>query len=155
MTDYNPAEIQDTLPNTLSALIRVAADGFDKIKATPGYSIFMGEWHEWYETRDTCSVCLAGTVIAGTVIAGSLDAPRQQDVGPGDYPRSLGAKLYALDCVRMNTLDGAVDHMRRAVLDGKPWRPDIKVKTILPDSADPTYTTALRQMADELETLGE
>jgi len=86
------------LPDTPSALIRVALADLKKCEAMPGYRIDMTTFHT-PTSNDVCLVCLAGAVMAQTlgVMKGGYSTPAH-------CPEEL-EKLIALDCFRVGDVE--------------------------------------------------
>ena len=100
-----------TLPDTLSALIRVAVDDARRLDRD-AYRPHWSAWHEPLYDADRpqligrCEVCLAGCVIAGT-----LGQDLQEEAEPSDFDYETGYKLFALEDVRQGNLESALDLM--------------------------------------------
>lgn len=97
-----------TLPNKLSALLRLAVADAQKCEADPRYKLDMSQWHEpWEEDDGVCSVCMAGAVMAQT-----LGAPIDESYGPYDFERHgsdytpirLSEKFEHIDSMRRGNL---------------------------------------------------
>jgi hypothetical protein len=95
-----------TLPDTLSALLRVAVADAQACEAQPDkFELDMGVWFDG--DGDRCVVCMAGSVIAQTL--GAADLP--MDLEPGNFGDSSGSveeKLYAIDHARQGSLAEAL-----------------------------------------------
>lgn len=87
----------NTLPDKISALIRVARDDLIKCEENPNYIIDMSQWHNYQAKAETCSVCLAGAVMAQT-----LDLPITSHAITlfDGLDQSENAKFRALDSIR-------------------------------------------------------
>jgi hypothetical protein len=64
MEPYKVVELQDTLPNKPSELIRVALKDLEEAERDPHYEVEMCTWHRPSSTTGVCTVCLAGSVLA-------------------------------------------------------------------------------------------
>jgi len=90
----------ESLPKTLSGLIRIALKDEDRMFKSPMYYIDMSEWHlpAGYGPKNNrvCRVCLAGAVMAGTL---GLDHTQYET--PGSLlPDDESDRLGSLDSVR-------------------------------------------------------
>lgn len=91
---------KNKLPDTLSALIRVAVKDMDLVKADPHYVLDMNAWHE--PAVDVCHVCMAGSVIAKT-----LNGLIQESISPRDFMSATTRKLICLNAIRRGGLIAA------------------------------------------------
>lgn len=101
MTDSTASPVA-TLPDKLSALIRVAVADMRKVQADERYTLDAWEWHTaTNEPGDAplCAVCMAGAVIAGT-----LGTNPEHSASPDDFAAPISRKLEALDSVRCGEL---------------------------------------------------
>ena len=98
-------EAANALPETPSALIRLALDDLRKVERDPRYEVWMGYWHTGtgHPERTRCCVCLAGAVMAGTLGAQPSDA-----LCPGSYDEGTRGRLEALDYFRKGHAGGAL-----------------------------------------------
>jgi len=105
MTTFSYNDVVDTLPDTLSGLIRVALADFRKCLASNDYVVDMREWHAPVEGDALCRVCLAGAVMAQT-----LQVPVEDEVSPTRFSLSesqwgresqLENKLRAINSLRV------------------------------------------------------
>ena len=86
------------LPDTLSALIRLAVKDMDLVKADPNYELDMNFWHTPDLTK--CHVCMAGSVIAKT-----LNCFSEQSLFPSRFADAgIRKKLWSLNSVRLGEL---------------------------------------------------
>jgi hypothetical protein len=104
-------EVEDTLPDLPSALIRVAIGDLIKIEKSPLYHPNMEIWHSggWasdHRNDGKCQVCWAGAVMVE-----SLHAPINRNMWPEDYISSIGLKLHAIDDFRSGEWAFALDMM--------------------------------------------
>ena len=119
-------DIDDPLPDTLGALLDVAADDFEAAMQDERYAFDPHRWHSQRpnaEEEGLCFICLAGSVIAKT-----LDASINADVYPKDYPDSIAVKLTALDCCMGGEFRHALELMNATVTSSY-------VREILEDAA--------------------
>ena len=87
------------LPDTPSALIRVALADLQKCIDDPMYKIDMRTWHKPVDNGKHCSVCLAGSVLAKTFKV----PPRESVPTPRPFARRFSSdckKLLALNSFR-------------------------------------------------------
>lgn len=106
------------LPNKLSELIRVALADLESVEGDPRYLVDMQRWHHPDFKKNTCQVCLAGSVMAKT-----LGATIDQFKTYGDYFQ--GHKLIALDFVRSGHLHDALHYMACINFQGLPKIVDV------------------------------
>lgn len=107
--------VQDTLPDTLSGLLRVAVNDYLSCLQDPHYGINMLQWHE--PGKDVCYVCLAGAVMAR-----SLGTGREESKAPNDFLRSVFWKLQALDHLREGLIHAAASVLK---LEDRPHGPSV------------------------------
>ena len=98
-----------TLPDKLSAVMRVALKDEAYVHRSPMYRVNMDYWHTPVFTADDkiefCEVCLAGAVMAGT-----LGADINKEYNQRDWPENktvngnIAKKLRALDCIRHGSI---------------------------------------------------
>ena len=130
----------NTLPDTLSALIRVGLVDLHKCEKDDKYIINMDDWHNPYEDG-TCAVCLAGSVMAKTLNTNVNE--RMVPVGTQDGV--IEAKLYALDNARTGCVDRALGHMALYTT----YKYD---RLIVDYEDDPVlFREQMSQLADDLE----
>ncbi len=108
---YNPSEVEDTLPDKLSALVRVAVADMVRVRRRKGYKIDLDVWHDSGE--GVCTVCMAGGVIAGT-----LKAPKDKDLSAFDFQDSVENKLRALNLFRSGDIDSAIAYAHNTSVSG-------------------------------------
>ena len=98
-----------TLPDKLSALIRVAVEDCKKAEKDPKYTVDMNLWHCLLNVGEdkSCHVCMAGAVMAM-----SLHSDPTHNIAPSDFREGdIGDKLDALDSVRLGNLVEACEVM--------------------------------------------
>lgn len=108
----------EKLPNKLSELIRVALADLELVEGDPRYQVNMERWHRPDFKKNTCQVCLAGSVMAKT-----LEAPADEFKTYGDYTQ--GYKLVALDYVRCGNLHYGLRYMKCTNFQGLPEIVDV------------------------------
>jgi hypothetical protein len=109
-----------SLPNKLSALIRVALDDEARAHKSKQYEMFMGVWHRPLPSElNKCQVCLAGAVMAFT-----MNADPRSDVSPSTYSTPDRRKLSSLDSVRQGHM---IEALAIFLHDGK-WYDNIDRK---------------------------
>lgn len=132
------------LPDSPSALIRVALADLELAEKNPQYTVHMGVWH--VGISGTCQVCLAGSVMAH-----SLGAPRNECVYPSSYTSGVARKLYALDSFGRGRIAAALEDM------GFPNATDLAVAVFGIEHMPPhapnshAFKKQLRFIADMLE----
>jgi len=116
-------DVQDVLPNKLSALIRVGINDLIKAETARNVMINMYVFHNigrainimTKKFRDThgyadddsiCCVCLAGTVMINT-LGGSIDHYENTD----KWGLEVQSKLYALDEIRRGHIQAAMSQL--------------------------------------------
>lgn len=93
------------LPDTLSALLRLAVQDAQACEAQPErYTLDMGVWVE--PVRDTCHVCMAGAVM---VMSCNVEDTRFQS--PCSMHPETGSKLLAIDMLRTGRLFRAAEYL--------------------------------------------
>jgi len=98
-----------TLPDKLSALIRLAIKDLELCEQTPGVVISMGYWYAKKET--TCYVCLAGAVMMQTLQL-PLDFKGGPDCTHFDFSKSpYQSHLGALNQIRMGRVSDALSFL--------------------------------------------
>ncbi len=97
------------LPDTLSALLRLAVADARKVAKLPGYRLEMWSWHfpEKVRGRQVCSVCMAGAVIANT-----LQTPRDLECGPGQFEQTN--HLEAINAMRTGSFLSAARQLYKS-----------------------------------------
>jgi len=92
----NPYNIPDDLPNSASALIRLAIKDLEECESSQTYVVDMSEWYRPDDNSRVCYVCLAGAVMAK-----SLHLPLDREVVPDKfYSQGIRDKLVFLDTCR-------------------------------------------------------
>lgn len=137
-----------TLPNKLSALIRVALDDLEKCENDGRYRINMDIWHDPDPAISVCYVCLAGAVMAQ-----SLKLAPSKSRAPSMFPENQ-SKLYALNGIRSGHIYGPLLEMGVGVSpDSMPEK--LRKFSVTSYSRSPTqFKSDLRALADELEQYG-
>jgi hypothetical protein len=87
-----------SLPDTLSALMRVAMSDLERVENDANYRVDMSCWHVHH--KDLCSVCLAGSVLTRTL--DPVETYRFNDCF------DLDRKLTAIDYARSGCVECAV-----------------------------------------------
>lgn len=139
-------QIKDTLPDKLSALIRVAVGDMRKAQAMPEvYKIVMNHWHD--PINGKCQVCMAGSALAFSVgISPNISTPWV------DIPRSLDRKTEALNCVRNGYISEALEFIGVDYEEAKEWQ-DRDVADWDTSNSEPFYSD-MEIIAAELEAAG-
>ena len=100
---------EDTLPDKLSELLKVALADFDQVRQMPErFMILMNLWHAPMNDDSHCAVCLAGAVMAMT-----LKMPDNEELAPSSFPPEIQRKLRALDNLRQGHVIYALDAIGR------------------------------------------
>lgn len=81
-----------TLPDHPVELLELAYKDFLATQQDPRYKIDLARWHYYFQDRNVCHVCLAGTVMAQT-----LKIPVENTHYAHDFEDKEAAKFYALD----------------------------------------------------------
>ena len=133
-----------------STLIRQAVRDMDACRGDPGYRLEMGTWHKPGQAGEPCGVCLAGAVMAQT-----LEAPRGEMRGPGQYPEPIRRKMDALDLVRQGRVMAALHQLGRSLPDEVPWRREMpRFSGTEGDAAYQAFRAAVLGIAHDLEAAG-
>jgi len=101
-------EPMSKLPNTMSALLRLAVSDAQKCEADPSYVLEMAVWHQPTK-RDGAAVC--GVCLAGSVMAQSFGCSPKERAYLEEFGEEDSAKLDAVDDMRMGCFDNAVDNL--------------------------------------------
>lgn len=132
----NYAAVQDTLPDALGELLRLAVRDLNAVKADGRCSVNMHQWVQRISPRGLCSVCLAGAILVTRVMP---DLPARLEAYEhfwlGRIPPSLADKLVAIDTLRLGDVAAALETRRK-------W--DATVPCILTE-AQQTCVTTLRE----------
>ena len=101
-------DLQDTLPDKPSKVIRLALRDLFDVEHDPDYAINMNYFHTPYVDPDweKCHVCFAGAVMAKT-----LNTPIDQNALPEDFDEDTGGKLDALDAFRDGLIAAGLEYM--------------------------------------------
>jgi len=95
------ADVEDTLPNKPSELIRVALRDLEYVEKSPQYLVDMGTWFSSaIPGGRPCAVCLAGSVVVRSLLKESPTRLEEEFIGPLDFAYPISGKLYALDAFR-------------------------------------------------------
>ena len=105
--------IEDTLPDTLHGLLKVALDDIETISEKEEYRIYMGAFHGGFVGGPGCAVSLAGSVIAKLV-----DYDSKNIFSPSHFKDSIDRKLVTIESLRTLDLDEAFCHLDT---DNKKW----------------------------------
>ena len=81
----------------MGKLLKDALNDLSSVELMPGYTINMGIWHYYYESEDSCFVCLAGAWLAGH---GRMDRKESLDWVKFDRENEQDRNLMALDYLR-------------------------------------------------------
>jgi hypothetical protein len=140
------------LPDTPSALIRLALGDLRKCEADPRYKINFGEWHN--PTGQQCEVCLAGAVLAKTCGMDPRTGVNWAAIGRPTYYRCI-----AMDNFRRGEIYAGLRYMRFAgALQESPTDEEVALQPALKFpkySEDPeAFYTVMSALADEFEEAG-
>lgn len=91
------------LPDLPSELLRLAVADLKAIEKDPLYLVDMAEWHRPNEQKETCRVCLAGSVLARTLGHSPSEEVDWEKVDP-----DTSNKLTAIDDMRAGDLELAL-----------------------------------------------
>lgn len=106
-------KVKDVLPNTLGELLGVALKDL-VVAENSGLKIYMDNWVDNVGT-DTCSVCLAGSVINGTlgipVKEKMIDTYNDtiEDISPEAFSSDIQEKLESINSLREGDLQDAIE----------------------------------------------
>ena len=93
---------QDTLPDTLSGLLRVAVKDCRKAAKTKNVKFDMGRWFD--SEGAGCYVCMAGAVMRGSLGVKTASVRAYNKKGhlltPGSFRLPIGNKLRAINALR-------------------------------------------------------
>lgn len=96
-------KLKGELPDTLSALIRIALKDEERVNRSRKYIMDMGGWHTPGYIDEICRVCFAGAVMSGT-----LNADPNNEYSPESWDAKTAAKLASLDDIRRGDVRGAL-----------------------------------------------
>jgi len=90
------AYVRDTLPDSLSGLLKVAIHDTRAVLDAPSECLLMVDmWHRPDYEKQLCMLCVAGAVMRGTLRASDADL-----ITPDAYSETISRKLYAIDKLR-------------------------------------------------------
>ena len=145
------------LPEKLSDLIILALGDLEKAEKSDEYIVDMIHWHNPLganptSVRQTCQVCLAGSLMAMT-----LGAPKDRHLTPSDFlSQEVQNKLLALNFARMGLVNGALDILGKPTYWqlGPPSRIGIAVSWYDGGSPD-DFKCDMRYIVERLVSVGE
>lgn len=163
------------LPDTLSALVRVALKDLLAVEAQPQkYTVEMSDWMVKDKQTGVCEVCLGGSVLAGTlgidVSDGNVDeygGPQYQSIDLFDLvhenkiSEKTHNKLHALDYVRLgpDDLQFALEELHMCDIENSDIEVYLPDDLVFPDYEPyeidaEVFKAYLAKLADNLEAVG-
>ena len=154
-----------SLPDKISALLRVALADVEKCDADPVYVLDMNRWHDPIKTPagPVCAVCMAGAVMAQTLKISPDNHATPEEYGEQAESFLDGELLDSLNDIRIGNLAGALYTANQSVSSGDSavleyLETRIRNSVFLQEAPDPEHMQEWlkewREIATELEQAG-